>query len=328
MRFCVIGTNFVTDWLIAAGKECDGFELVAVCSRDEAHAIEYAKKHGARLAFTSPRQVAASEDIDAVYIASPNAMHCSQTVMMLDSGKHVLCEKPIASNSRELEMMLDAARRNGCVLLEAIRPAFSPNLELIREEIAKVGKIRRVSMTYCQYSSRYDRFSGGEIVNAFDWSLSNASVMDIGVYCVNVLLLLFGYPLSISASCVKLENGFEALGSFIARYDGMLAQVTYSKVNDSRSPFVIEGEDGWVVMSSVQPLAKDGITRIDRRTEEAFVMPSRSREDDMVYEVMAFLNIAESGGASSDRNAQSRAAIRLIDEIRRQNGVVFPSDEY
>lgn len=112
IRYAVIGTNFITDRFIGAAKECSKIQLHGVYSRDINRAREYADKYNATLTFGSLEELAECDEIDMVYIASPNSLHCEQSIRMLTSKKHVLCEKPIASNSEELRKMLQAAKEN------------------------------------------------------------------------------------------------------------------------------------------------------------------------------------------------------------------------
>ncbi len=101
IRFGVVGTNFITDWVIAGAREDERFELVAVYSRTQETADAFATKHQIPYTFTSLEEMAQSPLIDAVYIASPNFLHASQSILCMKHGKHVLCEKPFASNARE-----------------------------------------------------------------------------------------------------------------------------------------------------------------------------------------------------------------------------------
>ena len=148
MRFAVIGTNFITDRLLTAAGEVPGFRLEAVCSRTRERGREYAAKWGAPRVFTDLDELAACPEVDAVYIASPNALHRAQAVKMLRAGKHVLCEKPAASNARELREMYAAADKSGTLLLEAMRPAFLPSLDRLREALPRIGKVRRAVLSF------------------------------------------------------------------------------------------------------------------------------------------------------------------------------------
>ena len=218
VRFAVIGTNFITDNFMDAGSQCEGFKVQAVYSRSMEKAKEYAGKYGIEDCYDSLDALAAAENIDAVYVASPNALHAGQSIKMLKAGKHVLCEKTIASNSGELEHMIKAAKEHQVIVMEGMRSVFDPGFAAIRENLPKLGKIRRATFQYCQYSRRYDNFKKGIIENAFKPELSNGALMDIGVYCVHPMVKLFGLPNEISAHCLKLSNGVDASGTIVAMY--------------------------------------------------------------------------------------------------------------
>ncbi|MDE6240029.1 MAG: Gfo/Idh/MocA family oxidoreductase, partial [Muribaculaceae bacterium] len=184
VRFGVIGTNFITDWVIEGAREDERFELAAVCSRSRDRGEEFAARHAIPHVFTSVEEMAASDVIDAVYIASPNFMHASQSIICMSHGKHVLCEKPMASNAREAREMIETSERYGVTLMEAMKPTMTPHFRSVMENLPRIGTIRRYVASYCQYSSRYDRFKAGELPNAFNPQLSNGAIMDIGVYTI------------------------------------------------------------------------------------------------------------------------------------------------
>ena len=144
-------------------RETQAFALAAVYSRTSERAEAFASKHGIPLTFTDIGEMAASSEVDAVYIASPTSLHAEQAIICMNAGKHVLCEKPAASNSRELEAMIKTARERGVVFMEAMKSSFMPGFEAIRELLPSLGPIRRYTASYCQYSSRYDKYKAGEV---------------------------------------------------------------------------------------------------------------------------------------------------------------------
>ena len=201
IRFAVIGTNTITDKFLQAASALPDFKLCAVYSRTLARAQEYAQKNNVSLVFDSLEALANSDQIDAVYIASPNFCHAAQSILMMQHHKHVLCEKPIASNASEFQQMYDTAIKNQVILLEAMRSVFSPGFcsDPFPAACAWNNPADRIFLS-CKYSSRYDHFKEGIIENAFHPALSNAALMDIGVYCVHPLVSLFGMPASIQSS--------------------------------------------------------------------------------------------------------------------------------
>jgi predicted dehydrogenase len=326
VRFGVVGTSFITDLVIAGGREDARFELAAVYSRTEERAREFAAKHHIPHIFTSLEAMANSSLIDAVYIASPNACHAAQSILCMERGKHVLCEKPFASNAAEVRQMQQVAARNGTVLMEAMKPTLTPGFRALQEALPEIGVIRQYFACYCQYSSRYDRLKDGIVLNAFQPELSSGAVMDIGVYTIYPMVVLFGRPRTIEASVIKLYSGVDGHGSINFTYDGGLnATVLYSKIADSRLPTEIQGENGRITLDRINIISEATLSY--RNGESRNLMPA-VRKDEYFYEVAEFIDVILSGRTASSVNSpeSSLITVEIMDEIRRQAGVVFPAD--
>lgn len=323
INFGVIGTNVITERFLEAGKDAEGFCLRGVYSRSREKAVDFARKHGADLAFDSLEDMASCKEIDAVYVASPNSLHASQSIQMLKGGKHVLCEKPIASNQREFEEMKKAALEKRRILLEAMRSVYSPGFQAIRENLHKLGKIRRVSFQYCQYSRRYDNFKKGIIENAFNPALSNGALMDIGVYCVHPLVSLFGKPEKVISSSLKLSNGIDGAGTILTEYPDFQGELLYSKITDSRVPSQIQGEEGSLVIREIPDPQEVVLYYRDGRTETLEIPRT---ENNMVYEIREFLRLIREKRYSHEYLENSQMEIELMDEVRRQQKIFFPAD--
>ncbi len=161
IRFGVIGTGSIVDNVLRAAHLDPRFELTAIYSRTQESADAFAQKHGISHTFVSLEDMAQSPLIDAVYIASPNSLHSSQSIQFMKHGKHVLCEKPFASNVRETKAMIAASKEYNVTLMEAMKPTLTPNFKAVMENISALGTIRRYFASYCQYSSRYDSLKEG-----------------------------------------------------------------------------------------------------------------------------------------------------------------------
>lgn len=323
INFGVIGTNVITERFLEAGKDAEGFCLRGVYSRSREKAVDFARKHGADLAFDSLEDMDSCKEIDAVYVASPNSLHASQSIQMLKGGKHVLCEKPIASNQREFEEMKKVALEKRRILLEAMRSVYSPGFQAIRENLHKLGKIRRVSFQYCQYSRRYDNFKKGIIENAFNPALSNGALMDIGVYCVHPLVSLFGKPEKVISSSLKLSNGIDGAGTILTEYPDFQGELLYSKITDSRAPSQIQGEEGSLVIREIPDPQEVVLYYRDGRTETLEIPRT---ENNMVYEIREFLRLIREKRYSHEYLENSQMEIELMDEVRRQQKIFFPAD--
>lgn len=324
IKFGIIGTGKIVERFLDAALKHEKFELVAMYSRSLEKAEEFGKKYGATEFFDDLNEFAKSKDIDAVYIASPNSLHSHQAILCLENKKHVLCEKPMASNEIEVKAMIDAAKKNNVLLMEAMRLTVLPNFLRVKENLHKIGTVRRYFASYCQYSSRYDKYKEGIVLNAFKKELSNGSLMDIGVYCIHPMINLFGMPNKIVSESMLLESGVDGQGSALFSYEGASGVVMYSKISDSKLPLEIQGEEGTIVVDSI--LFKNAkIVYRDGREE---IISVKQKENDMYYEVDEFINVINRNETESMKNSyeNSLMAIQAMDEIRMQIGLEYPAD--
>ncbi len=322
IKIGIIGTNFISDDFCNAAVKVPGAVLRAVYSRKEETGAAFAERHSIPEVFTDYKKFLSS-DIDAVYVASPNFIHCSQTIMALEHKKHVLCEKVMAVNEAEVRSMIDCARRNQVVLLEAMRPDFDPAFDIVEQNLNRIGRLRRATFEFCQYSSRYDKFREGIVMNAFDPTLGNAAVMDIGVYCIHSLVRLFGMPQEIQAFSTKLSNDFDGSGIVLMKYETMIAEAVYSKISVSVNPSVIQGEDGSILIDYISKPEKICLQLREgaRDTLEGAgreILPFIPADNNMIYEIQEFIKLINENNIDHKYLQYSLDTIRVIDEVRRQ----------
>ena len=334
IRFGMVGTGFIADWVLAGARQDARFEAVEICSRTQERADAFAAKHGIPHTFTLLEEMAASPLVDAVYIATPNFLHASQSILCMRHGKHVLCEKPLASNAREARQMVAVARECGVTLMEAMISTLNPNFRVVQEYLPRLGTIRRYFASFCQYSSRYDKFRQGIVLNAFNPELSNGAMMDIGVYTVYPMVALFGRPLEVEAQGIVLSSGADGQGAVNFRYEGMNATVLYSKIANSSLPSEIQGEEGNLLLDAIhtirdvaylpRPAAASG--RGDAPVRHSVGLPLE--KDTYYYEVAEFIDLIEQGRIESTVNSHENSLVtmEIIDQVRRQLGVSYPAD--
>lgn len=287
----IVGTNFVSDWLSEALALTNGVDAAAVFSRSEETGKAFAEKHGIPKVFCD-FDAFLSSGIEAVYLASPTFCHFAQAKAALEKGLHVLCEKPLVMKKEECEALFAIAREKGVVLMEAMRPAHDPAFALVKKSLADLGAVRRVSFEYCQYSSRYDRFRNGEVLNAFVPEISGGALFDIGIYPLFWCVALFGKPKGVSAASVFLENGFEGSGCLLLAYEGFTATVTYSKICDSVIPSVITGENGSL---EIHKMTSPERIVFSPRKGETKALDYTPCENNLVYEVEDFVKAVQEG---------------------------------
>jgi predicted dehydrogenase len=320
MRFATIGSNYITEWFLTAAAQCDGFTLQAVYSRSAEQAEANRVRWGAHTAYADLCALAADPLVDAVYLASPNHCHVAQSQQMLRAGKHVLCEKPIAPDEASLASLLATAREHGVLLLEAMRPAFLPAVEEIRALLPGLGTLRYAEFPYCQYSSRYDHVLAGGRENAFDPTLCNGALMDIGVYCVHWMLILLGEPSDVISRASFMPHAIDVSGTALCSYPGFVAQLCYSKVHASLRPCVLEGEKGSL---HIRPFPLPTDATFTPRGGEAQVISLNTPALDMALEINAFMRMAAHPGDAAPYQQLSLQALRVMDRIRLDNGIDF-----
>ena len=324
VRLATIGTNFITDWLMEGVQELDDIQLVAVYSRDMEKGKTFAAKYGVEKVYDNYEEMAKDPQIDAVYVASPTYMHYTHSITMINYGKHVLCEKPVCSNREELDLLIEAAKEKQVVFMEAMKNVHSPGFQAIKENLSKIGDVRRATIQYCQYSSRYDKFKNGIIENAFNPKLSNGALMDIGSYCTHFLASLFGAPKKILSDSIFLKNGVDGAGSIIASYEDKQAELLYSKITDSQLPTQIQGEKGCMIIEECPIIKKITILYRNGEKEE---LEFEARDNPMIFETKDFIQLIEEKNIDHEFLESSRIEMDISDEVRQQNGIVFPADK-
>ena len=318
MKIGIIGTNFISDRLCEAARLVSDVQVAAVYSRAQETGDAFAARHGIEKVYTGYGELLMDRDIDAVYVASPTICHAPQAIKAMHAGKHVLCEKMMAATLDEFYSMKACSEQTGMVLLEAMRPAHDPVYDVIRSYLPRLGRIRRATLEFCQYSSRYDRFKDGILTNAFDPSLKNTALSDIGIYPLHVALSFFGKPCAVSGSSIFLENGFEGAGALTLTYRDMIAGVVYSKVSDSVNPSVIEGELGSLTINKIS--APTGLV-LHLRGEAPVDIPLTTVANNMIYELSAFRDMVDGKREYASYLELTEQAQLLVDEIYRSVGI-------
>ncbi len=319
----IVGTGKISRQFAEALRLTPGVVAHTVYSRKAETGELYAKECGVPSSTDSLEGFLSDPAIDAVYIATPNVAHFGQALDALKAGKHVLCEKPLTTDAARFDVLAREAKARGLVLMEGMRILHDPVFSLIRKAVARLGKIKRAEFIYCQYSSRYDQFKDGIVLNAFDPVLSNAAVMDIGVYPVALNVALFGATDDLSASSTFLHNGFEGAGTATLRYDGFESTLTWSKIADATAPSVVTGENGSLMIDRLS-----GTTRVDcaEAGGRAETIPYFPSGNNMIYEAADLRDAIRGKLDPAPFLAISRMTVATLDKIRRAAGISFLSD--
>lgn len=310
----IVGTNFISEWFAAGCELVPGVRAVAVCSRDVGRARAFADAHGIEGAVAGVDALLVHPGVDAVYVATPVAVHHAQVLAAIAAGKHVVCEKTMGATASEAQELVDAAASVGVVLMEAVRSLYDPAWGAVRAATGRLGTIRHAHFTKLQRSSRYDRFLAGELPNAFDPALGNSAIADIGIYVLAPALDLFGVPQSATGSSVRVRGGFEGAGSLVLTYPDAVVTCTYSKVGDGEGPSVVAGDKGILTIDSIADPTRIELRLRGSSPEVLIDRPRPTSGELMSGEIAAFRDQVLAGRPDARRLAASVAVRRLMDE--------------
>ncbi|MBU6282344.1 Gfo/Idh/MocA family oxidoreductase [bacterium] len=202
LRIGVLGAARIAPMaLLRPARAVAGARVVAIAARDERRARAMAERHGVPRVLPDYAGVVDDPEIDAVYVPLPNSLHCEWTIRALEAGKHVLCEKPIASNADEAVRMAEAARRTGRRLVEAFHWRHHPLAHRMLEIVAsgELGTIRRIETSFC-----IPLPLPGDIRYRLD--LSGGATMDTGCYAIHALRTLAGAEPEVISARAKLAR--------------------------------------------------------------------------------------------------------------------------
>ncbi|MFZ2539381.1 MAG: Gfo/Idh/MocA family oxidoreductase [Oscillospiraceae bacterium] len=288
VNYGVIGTGWITGSFIDATRKVEGLNLTSVYSRAKEKADEFALKYGAKETFTNLCQMASSDKIDAVYIASPNSFHYEQSKLFLQNKKHVICEKPVAVSGELVQELMEIAKENNVIFMEAIKGIHLPQHRVLQEAIKRIGRVTSAKFDFCQLSSKYPALKNGEMPNIFNPQFKTGCVMDIGIYCIYPALHLFGKYNQISAHALKHTNGIDLCGGSILCYDDKVVTLTYSKLGDGRGVSEIIGDNGTITIGKLSDLEGITLHHTDGTTESIHTVDQSVHS--MQFEAQSFYN--------------------------------------
>ncbi|KAI4690172.1 uncharacterized protein J4E84_004354 [Alternaria hordeiaustralica] len=323
----IIGTNWITHSFVEAAHATGKYNLSAVFSRKEETAKEFASKYSDKQITTfTDLNAFAQYKIDTVYIASPNILHYEQAKQLLNAGKNVILEKPSCSTVAELDELFALATSKKVVLVEAFRHIQEANFKLLKSKISDLGPLYGASITFAQYSSRYEKVLQGEVPNIFNLEMGGGALVDLGVYCVAAAIDLFGAPTSSQYFPVKIATGADGGGRLILAYPTFTVHLCHSKIYNSDAPSEIYGEKGTLIVPTITDINKITFWDPKKKTREDVSGVKEPEKLNLVEEAREFARCIEEGDreALAKLEQHSRDTLAVMEKVRHDNGLVFP----
>ena len=281
MKLSIIGTGKIVHEALPVIAATDGITLRSIWTREHSltKAQALAGQFGIAVVTTDYAEVLLDLQVDTVYIALINSAHYAFALQALQTGKHVILEKPACLTYSELLSLADEARHRHLMLIEAVTLLHLPAFHLLRTELLPLlGTLRHVECNYSQRSSRYDAYLRGEVLPAFDPEAGGGALMDINIYNLHFVLALLGKPLSAKYVCRRGFNGVDLSGTAVLEYVEQIALCTGAKDTDAPSFGLLQGDNGWLrIEGSVSTMAAITLCLRGQQPEEIPLPPVSHR---------------------------------------------------
>ncbi len=318
LRIGILGAaRIVPNALIEPARRTAGVELSAIAARDPARARDFAAKHGIGRVLPTYDDVIADPAIDVIYNPLPNSLHCEWTIRALKAGKHVLCEKPIASNAAEAERMAEAARGTGLLLGEAFHYCYHPLAHRVRDLIqgGSLGRLTHVEARFTvpipQPNIRYD------------WDLGGGATMDLGCYPLHMIRYFSGMTPRVRNATAQVgpPNIDVAMETDLDLGNGVGARMTCSMATDARieAVFTARGERGELRVTN--PVAPHIGHQLSIRIGGEEKKETVAGETTYTHQLHAFAAAVRGAGAFPTDGADGVINMRVIDEVYRAAGL-------
>lgn len=326
IRLGTIGSGSIVHSILDNVKITEGIRLAAVYSRSQDKGRALAGEYGAEKVYTDMDAFLKDEEINTVYIASPNLLHYEQTKKALLAGKHVICEKPFCTRAEQARELTSLAREKHLFLADAVPTAYLPNFELLKSRLPEIGKVRLVLANYSQYSSRYDRLTEGEIPNVFNPKYGGGALMDINFYNVYLNVALFGKPEKVIYFPNIYRNLADTSGILVMQYEEFVSESAGAKDTWGVNSFQIEGEKGYIYVKD----GSNGIAEVrivTKTTEE--IINRQENPDRLFYEVQALRNLFLNDDYETVYQglAVTEQVMEVLEKARKGAEIYFPGEK-
>ena len=304
-----------------AGKFVEGLKILpnaeryAIAARSLERAEAFKEKHGFVKAFGSYEEMLADPELDIVYIATTNNLHFEHTMMCLEAGKAVLCEKPFASDLSQVEQMVNKAREKNVFLMEALWSRFIPSMIQFKEMVEN-GAIMRPLLLQCNFGfiSPFDPHK-----RIYDPVLGGGSIPDIGIYPIFTAMYLFGKPESIEVMSVAAPTGTDWTTSILFKHKkkeiSMLTS-SFEMILDNEAR--VYGEGGYLKLHSMFHMPTRLLLRTNNGQETD--IPLNHTGNGYNYEAEEVMNCLDKGLIESPGlpHAFSIELMKVMEEVSRK----------
>lgn len=321
MKWGILSTGTIAKNFAQTAKQMPDVQVQAVASRSAGSAKAFAETFAIPTAHDSYEALANDPNVDIIYVATPHSRHYEDMKLLIGAGKHVLCEKSFTTDAEQAKEIFALAKKKDVFVMEAFWTKFIPLYRQIEDilQSGRIGEIRAVTAQYGYTTVREAR--------KFDPALAGGTLLDIGVYAIGFACMMLGYAFDdVHSHLVMNDAGTDALDAIALRKGKAVAQLT-TVIGANMPVFgAVYGTKGHIDIPAFKNPTR-AVLHIDGQPPVEIVQPFEI--NGFEYEIREAQACAKAGKGQSERmtGEQTVAVMRIMDEIRRQNGLRFPFEK-
>ena len=323
IRFGIVGTGNIAHRFADAIQNVPQAELTAVASRTKKNAESFGNEYNIPNRFYSYEDMAKSDKIDVAYIAVPHSGHAECSILMMNNGKNVICEKPLAVNTKEVEEMIASAKENKVFLMEAMWARLVPGtiklIELIENGI--IGEVKGVEGKFC-YTMDEDEMDHHVLKN----ENGGGSLLDVGVYGLNFASWYLGKDVEDISAQAEIWNGTDTHTCTLLKYkSGAIADISSATLLRKPNEGYIYGTKGYIHINRFYAPQEIEINLLDGTKN---VLEEKFLGNGFEEQIIHTCECVKNGLKESPINTfeQTLFITKQMDEIREKIGLKYPQD--
>ncbi|MCX0352381.1 Gfo/Idh/MocA family protein [Clostridium perfringens] len=320
LKWGILGPGSIARDFAQALNRVNG-EIYAVASRNKERAEKFARENNVKKAYGSYDEIIKDKDIDVVYIATPHSNHYEYIIKSLNNNKHVLCEKAITVNERELEEALKIAREKNLVLEEAMTLFHMPLYEKVIKKINKedLGKVNMVQVSFGSFKE-YD-----ENNRFFNLDLAGGALLDIGTYALSFArYFLSSMPEEILSTVKKAKTGVdEESGIILKTKEDEIATISLAFRSKMPKRGIVSCDNGFITIDNFPRANKATINYLDGAVE---VIECGEEEKALDYEVI-FMEERIKENKESNSIDLTYDVTKIMNKVRKDWGILYPFEK-
>ena len=323
IRWGILGTGRIAGEFALALQQFENVVLHAVASRTQQTADAFAKQYQVARAYSTYEALAEDRAVDVVYVATPHSLHCANTLLCLEAGKHVICEKPFAINSVEVASMIVSANRNKRFLMEAMWMRFIPLIAELKHRIDQ-GDIGEIRMIQADFGYRVNLDPASRL---FDPALAGGAMLDVGIYPIAFSAMFLGEPSDVVSLPTFGETNVDEQSAYVLRHRSGQLSVLSSAIRTQTSQSAwIYGTRGRVHLASQFWKPQRMTIHVDGIKPEQVLMPYAG--SGYQFEILEVIACLQAGRLESDimPHFESINLMRTMDRMRAQWGFRYPME--